>query len=425
MNVSPQEYTRRLKCILIVAAVARGAVILAAEFSPQRFDFPDSHRYARVAWHVALGHGPVELPNVLAGTDPIYPGILSIARFCGAESDEAVFRFGRVFNGIVGVVCVAVLAALGRTLIGDTAALWAAGLLAVDPISIFFTALVLTETLYTAYLLAAILKIARMTEGRWIAGAAVAGMMFAFGALTRSTGVFLVLFMLPAAWMFTPRGGRRFLAVLVMIYSAGLVHLPVIARNGQILDAFVPVRTGSGPALLEAFGPWADGGAGMDRIVYPPIPPDASECMKDAICRRAAWDWIRAHPWESIALAGRKFARTWSPWLHAPGHSTIAYQAVSLLTVIPAFLLALAGVWLLRRVNEGASTGLIDTHAPPRHVLFLLLTPIAYFTLVHMVLIGSVRYRVPVMPLVFLLGGVSLTALMNRIRGRRTAGQGG
>jgi hypothetical protein len=44
-----------------------------------------------------------------------------------------------------------------------------------------------------------------------------------------------------------------------------------------------------------------------------------------------------------------------------------------------------------------------------RDLLLLLLIPIAYFTAVHALFLGSVRYRTPLMPLVCLLAAHAIT----------------
>lgn len=171
---------------------------------------------------------------------------------------------------------------------------------------------------------------------------------------------------------------------------------PVIIRNYRLFGAFVPVRTGSGESLLEALGPWADGGPGMDRIVYPVFPPGADEVERDRMCRAAAIDWARSNPRAVAALAWTKLCRTWSIVLHAHGYTSPFHKLVCWLTVAPIFGLAVGGVWLWRR--------------RPADIALLLL-PAAYLTLMHVVFVGSVRYRVPAMPFLFILAAVPIGSI--------------
>ena len=41
----------------------------------------------------------------------------------------------------------------------------------------------------------------------------------------------------------------------------------------------------------------------------------------------------------------------------------------------------------------------------------LLLSPAIYFTLLHVIFVGSIRYRLPAMPLLFLFAAAAITSL--------------
>ncbi len=401
----PATWRKWLSRILLLAIICRAAILLYAEQAPERFNFPDSHRYVQVARNIAAGLGPIDSTDVRAGTDPAYPAILALGVKLGCESDTAIFRFARIVNAVLSVLSVALLALLGRRLVGDLAGLMAAAILAVDPILLYFNALVLTETLYILTLLVALTAIA---SRRGLPGMVLAGAAFGLGAMTRSTSFLLPFALVPIVWRFLP-GGRRAGGVAILLAAFLVVLTPNIIRNAQLFGRFVPVRTGGGAGLMEALGPWADGAPGMDRIEYPPTPDDANESDRDAVYRRAAWRWVQENPGRTARLALTKLARTWSPMMSAPGHSSAAYQAVAILTVAPIYLLAITGIFIMRRRV---------------FVLTLLLAPAAYFTLVHMILVGSVRYRVPVMPLLFLLAGVAIQYCFLRRAGSTAAHRG-
>lgn len=401
-------YSRILSAIVLAAVLLRVALLIYAEQRPARFDFPDSHRYLRVARHIAEGRGPIDSETVRAGTDPVYPTLLAIGIKLGAESDAAVFRFGRIINAVFSIIAVLTIAALARRIGGDMAGLIAAAFMTVDPISLFFNGLVLTESVYVTLLLAAVYSLSRLGGSRAPTFALVAGLLLGAGALTRSTGFFLVVATIPAAVLIA-RPRKRWTCAALLLLGSAISIAPIVVRNYRLFGQFVPVRTGAGPSLMEALGPWADGGPGMDRIVYPPIPEGAGEVERDGICRAAALDWAKAHPAEVIRLAFLKLGRTWSPLMHAEGYASGVYQAIAAISTLPVYLLALLGGVLLRR-------------RPAE--LFLLMAPVLYFTLVHMVFVGSVRYRVPMMPMLFVLAAVTVEHLLGARRSGRPAARG-
>ncbi len=430
-----QAFKRRLAAVLLIALLTRVAVLLYAEWRPARFDFPDSQRYVAVARNIAAGRGPIDCEQVRAGTDPVFPYLLSVAIRLGATGTDAILRFGRLTNSVIGLASVVVLAAVARRRFGESVAIVAALILAVDPILLFFNALVLTESLYILLLLLACLAIVHAasappvraglssarttptsadgslniaesaTQSRRIACSLCAGALLGIGAATRSTGLFMPLFLLPAVWLMTQARGTatrvRIATCMALLIGALAALSPTLVRNYRLFGQFVPVRTGGGASLLEALGPWADGSPGMDRIEYPPVSPGADEVARDADYRDAALEWAARHPARSLQLAGRKLIRTWAPVINAADFRSPWIAAVSLASVVPVYMFALAGIWLIRRRPAD---------------LLLLIAPAAYFTLIHMVFVGSVRYRVPAMPLIFILAAIGIHAAWIALR---------
>ena len=401
-------FGRTLCLIVLVAAGLRAAVFVGAEYRPGRFDFADSHRYMAVARNIAAGKGPVESDLVRAGTDPLFPYMLAVGVKLGFREDAALMRFGRLVNTLAGLVSVVLLAFLARHLVGNGPALLAAAILAIDPILVFFNALVLSEAPYTAMLLAGVFCITRMTGQRsgfaWAAGA---GGLIGLATVMRSTNLFMPVVLLPFVWHFAgPARTRRMGMTALFFVGAAAMLIPTTARNYALFGHLVPVRTGGGAALMEAFGPWADGSPGMDRIRYPEFPQDAGEYRRDQLCRNAALAWLRDHPHRAVSLAWAKLRRTWSIAINASDYSSRLYSVVAWATVAPEFALTLGGLWLMRR-NRAA--------------VALLLVPAIYFTLVHVVFVGSVRYRVPAMPFLFVPAGVALYRILHGLRGRSAA----
>jgi hypothetical protein len=394
--------SRWLLLILTLGLSTRAAIIVYADRRPAMFDFPDTRRYLAVARNLAAGRGPMESETARAGTDPLYPALLSVGILAGLDTDDQLVRFGRLINTLAGVASIALVASMAGRIAGPRGGLIAALIMAIDPMMNFFNALVLTETCYIMLLLAAAAALFRYSESGTMVAIVAAGLFFGLATLTRSTSLLLPLFFLPIIWfMRAAPPVRRAVATTALLASVAVILVPVSLRNYRLFGHAVPVRTGGGASLMEALGPWADGGPGMNRIIYPDLPENANEYEKDRVCREAAIDWARQNPSPVLSLAAAKLRRTWSIGVNAVDYSSPFFRAVAWLSVAPVYVLAVFGAWHMRR---------------QRIVLGLLLAPAVYFSLVHMIFVGSVRYRLPAMPLLFILAGVALSRLRRKHR---------
>ena len=107
----------------------------------------------------------------------------------------------------------------------------------------------------------------------------------------------------------------------------------------------------------------------------------------------------------SRALRWSNSGATWSPWLNAPEYQIPVLNLALTLWHVPVYILALIALFC-RKV--------------PPLLRLLPLLPILYSSLLHSLFIGSVRYRVPVMPLVYILAAIALTSLIGKfLRGRK------
>lgn len=383
----------------IVYHANRQAAVSRAQGQPDPYLWPDSERYLQAAAHVAAGHGPIVSPSDRTGVDPGYPMLLSWPMRAWPGDIGKVAAAARWMNVAAGLATVVFVAYLGRVLFGSLAGLVGAGILAVQPIQVYFHALVLTEVIYTTLLVGALYGLARYMlggGGAYLFGAAIG---LGIGTLIRSSGLFLPLFLLPlvgfAGWR---RGGISGAAAakvaFIVLYACVLV--PAAYRNYRILGAFVPVRTGVGTSLLESVGPWADGGPGMEKFVPGrQYPPGANEYERDQIDRGEAVGYIRQDPGRFLELAWVKLLRTWNVRMNLSEYRRPLYDVLAMLSTIPVFALAIVGLVRHRRQVSRWT---------------LLLVPAVYFTLLHMVFVGSVRYRYPVEPGIMVLAGAALVA---------------
>ena len=267
-----------LAIVLVAGALRAGVVYHAnrqaaasrAQGQPDPFLWPDSERYLQAAANVAAGQGPIVSPSDRTGVDPGYPMLLSWPMRAWPGDIGKVAAAARWINVAAGLATVVFAAYLGRVLFGSLAGLVAAGILAIQPIQVYFHALVLTEVIYTTLLVGSLYAFARYMlggGGAYLFGCAIG---LGLGTLIRSSGLFLPLFLLPlvgyVGWKRSGSSGAAAAKVTFIVLYA-CVLMPAAYRNYRILGAFVPVRTGVGTSLLESVGPWADGGPGMEKFV--------------------------------------------------------------------------------------------------------------------------------------------------------------
>jgi hypothetical protein len=131
-----------------------------------------------------------------------------------------------------------------------------------------------------------------------------------------------------------------------------------------------------------------------------------SEVERDDYLSQQANNWI-SQTWHDDAarllrLTAVKIARTWSPVpLSAEFGGKWLYKIAAAAYSIPLLTLSVMGLWA--------------SHLPRAARLFLL-CPILYFTMIHAVSVGSLRYRVPTEPLLAVLAAAGLMTILGRIR---------
>ncbi len=163
----------------ILAILLLGFALRAAPLLQNRFH-PDEALYATFARLVASGRDPM-LSTVVVDKPPLpfYLMAVSMSLFGGTEFAA---RLPTLFAGVVSI---ALLVALGRTLYDRRTAALGALALALSPLAILFAITLFTDTLLAAFVLWALLMAAR---GRWrLAGLAI-GLAFA----CKQTALFLV-----------------------------------------------------------------------------------------------------------------------------------------------------------------------------------------------------------------------------------------
>jgi 4-amino-4-deoxy-L-arabinose transferase-like glycosyltransferase len=280
--------------------------------------------------------------------------------------------------------------------VGRDSALIAAGIVALNPLLIYFSGLILSETLFTALLAWGVC--ASLHRKWWVAGVAC----LTAALMVRPSGLILAL-TIPAlaAWV-NREGAKAYVFKTAVAASMVFVTLGLWAyRNHRVLGQWVWTTTNEGITRYDGFNPRADGSSNQWFVREMPRLADMDEVQRNDTLGQMASDYARENPEHAGRLLVQKVARTWSPVpLSKEYGSSARYVLVGLGYTTPFFLLILAGLYVRQ--------------LPARAKVFLV-APALYFTAVHAVSVGSLRYRVPVEPELAVVAG-SVIAAFKRVR---------
>jgi hypothetical protein len=114
-----------------------------------------------------------------------------------------------------------------------------------------------------------------------------------------------------------------------------------------------------------------------------PVPAaDEFEYRLDRRMRESAIDFAAHNPPRVVELAGIKFLRTWNIWPNEPGLRSWPLRLAIAATYLPLLIL---GLWGAIRFSKRG------------YPFVLCWLPVPYFALLHMIFVGSIRYREPAM----------------------------
>ena len=197
------------------------------------------------------------------------------------------------------------------------------------------------------------------------------------------------------------------------------VMAPWWVRNYAITGKFVPSTLQVGASLYDGWHPGASGSSdenmafsieAMQRILREEaLLANASsevestlEWRIDRRLQKEAWAWARENPSDALRLGLIKLRKTWSPFPSARELSNplvVLWEAGSYLFIL---VMSAVGLWSLRA----------DCRRWTEACWFI--APCVYLALLHMVFVGSVRYRQPGVLILCGLAGIGLSAAWDR-----------
>jgi 4-amino-4-deoxy-L-arabinose transferase-like glycosyltransferase len=412
--------------VLSVALAFRVTYVLDTRGYVARYD---AASYDAIATSIASGHGWPYKRFGWAYRPPGYPFFLAGIYSVFGVPHGTDRTTARLVQAVFGTVTVALIGVLAWQLWGTAAALVAMGLAAVYlPMVVVGTSLI-TESLFTLLMLAAVNCAVRARRAvhryPWVIACGVlCGML----ALTRTNGLvvgvalaILIGVRRPSQiWARTPRWRLpQLLAPLLMLLVMVATISPWTIRNANRLHQFVPVSVETGPTLAGTYNDlakrrdwlWVVGGYhNYDAIIHK---PNVNGAVLDRRLIGAVIDYATDHPTVVPQVIFWNTVRLLDLYSRHRSHVTAATDVDSSNGVADAMIYSfwVLGVLALIAIVLGAARGAPKT---------LWLVPLVLWLSEAIATTGTPRFRAALEPFVVMLAALGLLALA-RLPRRRAA----
>jgi 4-amino-4-deoxy-L-arabinose transferase-like glycosyltransferase len=372
----------------ILAAAALVRIAAAVVLPDQGAALPDIESYRESAQSLASAWRMVDPTQM-----PLYPLLIALA---GPGLGQLAA------DVTLSVVTVWLVYALTFELFADRVAALASGVIAACYLPLVFFAVVgLSETLFIALMLGAFLA--------WYRGSfLVAAVISVLAVLTRPVFDLAAPLLIVAFALLVHRLSIVETAKRLVAYAAVYVALmaPWWLHNHRLYGSFVRLNPNLGLTLYAGNNPLNRTGGAARGVDYDRTSFDAirDPVARDRAMRDAAIAYIIEEPGRFLSMAWVKFVRMWRAWPSHESYSNPLVVAASVLSFVPVLLLAAIGLILSRRQL--------------RRLAPILLFGLGY-TLLHMALVGTIRYRLPLEAFLICFSGVAISALVQTVARRR------
>lgn len=359
---------------------------------------------------------------------PGYPWFLAATYALSGGSYDAP----RIAQIALGLASVLLAWRIGRRLGDSWCGLAFAALLCLHVSTVYWEGELHEPALLVFLLLAAVLALARWSDGPSLPRAALAGALLGVGALVRSNVVLLLVS--AAIWMVWIARSRRIKAApfaLALLAAAAVSILPATIRNVVVTGDPVLISSNSGINLYIGNNPQATGfvagdlpGYGEFRTCYdyPAIARKVehelgrklSDSEISSFFTRKTLEFVRRQPGSFLALLGKKALLFWGPdeISHNKVESLDRENSAVLRRLPRAFPPLLAGAI----VGLALAGGLRRT---PRELLLLVTAFTAAWFVSILPFFAAERYRAPILPFLMLVASSALIQVVALFRARR------
>ena len=346
-------------------------------------NFPDAQAYETIGNEIFAGK--LITNNIYM---PLYPVLTYLSG--GGVSKNLV-------DIILSVVMIAVIYKLSNELFhSKTSAITAVIISTIYPHFVFYSISGLTETFFTLMLLLSFLL---FYKEKYIPAIVI----LILSILIRPSLDFLNIFLVIIFTFFVFRRGylKTFQQCLIYVLLYVILMTPWWVHQYEKYGEFVRLNLGDVIVLFSGNNPANTTGGGVGRysgksdMDLSQFYNIKSPVQRNKAMKTAAIDYIFANPGDFVQLSGKKFVRLWRLWPHTEfyqqwyiiGSSLLSYGLILFLAI--GFIIQYSKKYFRKLL--------------PIYALF------AYLTLVHMLTIGSIRYRFPLEPFLIIFASQFLT----------------
>lgn len=386
------------------------------------FEFGDSDTYWQLGETIyrgqAYSYGPREYHVMRT---PGYPVLL--AGLMQVTDGAARPWDARLLSVALGAVAVLLNYFVGRSFFGEHVGLLTALITALAPCAVASSVFVLAEAPFIPLMVAQLglwwAWLTTESARRAMFLAALVGILAGAGTLVRPSWLlFTPLAIVISFFAYRKKPnfrGLQFAPAVVCLMVLVLTMCPWWVRNHQVSSRFIATTLQAGPSLYDGWRPDADGASDMrfveafeqqaDQDKTIPKTGIERELLLNEQMSRAAWNWAGQNPLRVIQLGFIKFARMWNVVPNFSEMQSPVLRLAVLFGYAPVMITAALGAWQFRSRKD---------------LLLVCLLPAIYFSLLHMIYVGSLRYRQPAMFPLFVLSAAWVVSFLSSFRKVKT-----
>jgi len=333
----------------------------------------------------------------------------------------------RIFGHLLGLAAVLFTYLIAARVVSRRGALIAALLHAAYPVVVYFESELLVDNLFLMLTEASLLAMLVALEKKSRAGFIVTGLLIGLAAITRPVILALIpLYLIWRLWAYRPTARGIFDCILILLAVTAVI-LPVTVRNALVTDDPALIATSGGINFYIGNNSDADG---FSASLPPPYrnkwqirdirylaETETGRTMTDSeissFYYHKGWDWIKSKPGAFTALYLKKLYLSVNN-LELSNNRNLAlfFRSIAVLRYSPldfALLVSFAVFGLL---------ALIFNREADSRLVFMVLYAVLYILVISLFFINA-RFRLPILPILFIFAGEAAVRIFNLFRSRR------